>query len=70
VTQDPEIEALTLFHTNLFEDLHPSVRVHKRFDKEIAVKYLPSKLAAECSLARKMRVEARASTNNKTKLLT
>ena len=28
-------------HTDLFEDLRPSVHIHKRFGKEIQVKYLP-----------------------------
>lgn len=44
-------------HNDLFEDLQPSVHVHKRFGKEIAIKYYPNKPAAECSLIREMRVE-------------
>jgi ABC-type ATPase with predicted acetyltransferase domain len=49
-------------HTDLFEDLRPSVHVHKRFGKEIQVKYLPDnsfdhwrKFA--CSLLKEMQVE-------------
>lgn len=43
-------------HTDLFEDLKPSVHVHKRFGKEISVKYYSNEPAAECSLAREMQV--------------
>jgi ABC-type lipoprotein export system ATPase subunit/GNAT superfamily N-acetyltransferase len=44
-------------HTDLFEDLKPSVYVHKRFGKEISVKYYLNEPARECSLAKEMRVE-------------
>jgi ABC-type transport system involved in cytochrome c biogenesis ATPase subunit/GNAT superfamily N-acetyltransferase len=44
-------------HLDLFEDLHPSVHVHKRFGKEITVKYYPSEPARECSLVKEMLVE-------------
>ena len=43
-------------HGDLFEDLAPSVHVHKRFGKEISVKYYPNAQAGECSLVREMRV--------------
>jgi ABC-type lipoprotein export system ATPase subunit/GNAT superfamily N-acetyltransferase len=43
-------------HGDLFEDLAPSVHVHKRFGEEIIVNYYPNELASECSLAREMRV--------------
>jgi ABC-type transport system involved in cytochrome c biogenesis ATPase subunit len=43
-------------HTDLFEDLKPSVHVHKRFGKEISVKYYPNEPARECSLMREMHV--------------
>jgi ABC-type ATPase with predicted acetyltransferase domain len=43
-------------HTDLFEDLKPSVHVHKRFGKEISVKYYPNKPTQECSLMREMHV--------------
>jgi energy-coupling factor transporter ATP-binding protein EcfA2 len=44
-------------HMDLFEDLSPSVHVHKRFGKEITVNYHPNIAAAECSLVKEMRVE-------------
>jgi ABC-type lipoprotein export system ATPase subunit/GNAT superfamily N-acetyltransferase len=43
-------------HTDLFEDLNPSVHIHKRFGKEIRVNYYPNKPAKECSLTREMQV--------------
>jgi N-acetylglutamate synthase-like GNAT family acetyltransferase len=43
-------------HTDLLEDLKPSVHVHKRFGKEIEVKYYPNKINETCSLARDMHV--------------
>ncbi len=47
-------------HDDLFEDLSPSVHVHKRFGEEIDVKYYQNKPAAECSLFRSMTVESGA----------
>jgi ABC-type ATPase with predicted acetyltransferase domain len=44
-------------HTDLFQDLKPSVHIHKRFGREIRVKYYPNELNEECSLLREMRVE-------------
>lgn len=44
-------------HLDLFEDLRPSVHVHKRFGKEITVNYYPNEAAKECSLVKEMRVE-------------
>jgi ABC-type lipoprotein export system ATPase subunit/GNAT superfamily N-acetyltransferase len=44
-------------HTDLFEDLHPSVHIHKRFGKEITVNYYPNVPAKECSLIREMRIQ-------------
>ncbi|MEM2779568.1 MAG: GNAT family N-acetyltransferase [Candidatus Bathyarchaeia archaeon] len=44
-------------HTDLFEDLNPSVHIHKRFGKEITVNYYPNVPARECSLVREMRIE-------------
>jgi len=43
-------------HTDLFEDLKPSVHIHKRFGKEITVNYYPNESAKECSLAKEMHV--------------
>ena len=44
-------------HTDLFEDLNPSVHIHKRFGKEITVNYYPNTPAKECSLIREMHIE-------------
>jgi len=43
-------------HTDLLEDLKPSVHIHKRFGKEIEVKYFPNKINKTCSLIREMYV--------------
>jgi len=43
-------------HGDLFEDLSPSVHVHKRFGDEITVNYYPNKPAAECSLVKEMSI--------------
>jgi ABC-type lipoprotein export system ATPase subunit/GNAT superfamily N-acetyltransferase len=43
-------------HTDLFEDLNPSVHIHKRFGKEITVNYYSNEPAKECSLTREMQV--------------
>jgi GNAT superfamily N-acetyltransferase len=43
-------------HTDLFEDLKPSVHIHKRFGKEIEVKYYPNEINKQCSLVREMHV--------------
>jgi len=44
-------------HMDLFEDLKPSVHVHKRFGKEITVNYFPNEPAAECSLVKEMEIK-------------
>jgi ABC-type lipoprotein export system ATPase subunit/GNAT superfamily N-acetyltransferase len=44
-------------HTDLLEDLKPSVHIHKRYGKELEVNYYPNKLNRECSLMKEMRVE-------------
>jgi len=43
-------------HTDLFEDLHPSVHIHKRFGKEICVVYYTNQPAKECSLIKEMHI--------------
>jgi ABC-type ATPase with predicted acetyltransferase domain len=43
-------------HNDLFEDLKPSVHVHKRFGKEIEVKYYPNETNKECSLVKEIHV--------------
>jgi len=44
-------------HGDLFEDLKPSVHVHKRFGQEIQVSYHENKPTAECSIVREMKIE-------------
>ncbi|MCW4000586.1 MAG: hypothetical protein NWE93_10135 [Candidatus Bathyarchaeota archaeon] len=44
-------------HSDLQEDLKPSVLVRKRFGEEIKIDYYPNTPAIECSLIREMRVE-------------
>ena len=44
-------------HTDLFEDLKPSVYVYKRFGKEIDIKYFPNESPPECSLIKEMKIE-------------
>ncbi|HSV49743.1 MAG TPA: hypothetical protein VLH35_05455, partial [Candidatus Acidoferrales bacterium] len=44
-------------HSDLQEDLKPSILVRKRFGEEIKIDYYPNTPAAECSLIREMRVE-------------
>jgi ABC-type lipoprotein export system ATPase subunit/GNAT superfamily N-acetyltransferase len=44
-------------HSDLTEDLKPSVLVHKRFGEEIHIDYYSNQPANECSLIREMRVE-------------
>jgi len=44
-------------HTDLLEDLHPSVHIQKRFGKEIQVRYYPNEPLKECSLLKQIRIE-------------
>lgn len=44
-------------HTDLFDDLHPSVHIHKRFGKEITVKYYTNEYIPRCTLAKEMSIE-------------
>jgi len=43
-------------HTDLFNDLKPSVYIHKKFGKEIRVRYFPNRLNKVCSLIKEMRI--------------
>jgi len=43
-------------HTDLFDDLKPSVHIQKMFGKDIEVKYYPNEISKECSLVKEMRV--------------
>lgn len=44
-------------HTDLLKDLTPDVHVHKRYGKELAIRYYPHARARRCSLTRQTRVE-------------
>jgi ABC-type transport system involved in cytochrome c biogenesis ATPase subunit len=44
-------------HSDLQDDLKPSVLVRKRFGEEIKIDYYPNTPAAECSLIREMTIE-------------
>jgi ABC-type ATPase with predicted acetyltransferase domain len=44
-------------HTDLFEDLAPSLHIHKRFGKEVTVNYYLNELKLHCSLLEEMTVE-------------
>jgi len=44
-------------HLDLFEDLAPNVHIHKRFGREISVKYYPNQEQKECSLLKEMKVQ-------------
>ncbi len=44
-------------HSDLQDDLKPSVLIYKRFGEEIYIDYYPNESAAECSLIREMQVE-------------
>jgi len=44
-------------HTDLFDDLKPSVHIHKRFGKEVEVNYYPNKINNTCSITQNMRIE-------------
>jgi ABC-type lipoprotein export system ATPase subunit/GNAT superfamily N-acetyltransferase len=43
-------------HTDLSEDLAPTVHVHKRFGKEISINYYENHPAIECSLVKEMQI--------------
>jgi ABC-type ATPase with predicted acetyltransferase domain len=44
-------------HTDLLQDLNPSVHIHKQFGKEITINYHPNKPTEQCSLTKEMRIE-------------
>jgi len=43
-------------HTDLFEDLAPSVHIHKGWGKRVEVKYYPNKINKTCSVTRDLRI--------------
>jgi ABC-type lipoprotein export system ATPase subunit/GNAT superfamily N-acetyltransferase len=44
-------------HMDLFEDLKPSVHIHKRFGKEVRVNYYPNEPLKDCSLLKLICIE-------------
>jgi ABC-type lipoprotein export system ATPase subunit/GNAT superfamily N-acetyltransferase len=44
-------------HTDLLKDLAPNVHIHKRYGKELTIRYHPKAKARECSLTQQMHVE-------------
>jgi len=44
-------------HNDLFNDLKPSVHIHKRFGKEVQVKYYPNRINKTCSVTQNIRIE-------------
>ena len=44
-------------HTDLLKDLAPNVHVHKRYGKEVAIRYYPKAKAANCSLTKQMTIK-------------
>ena len=44
-------------HTDLLEDLAPSVHIHKQFEKKITVEYSANEIKKECSLLKELTVE-------------
>jgi ABC-type transport system involved in cytochrome c biogenesis ATPase subunit len=44
-------------HNDLFEDLNPSVHIHKRYGSEIQTTYHPNQPAQACSLTKEMTIE-------------
>ena len=52
-------------HTDLFQDLKPSIHIHKRFGREIKVNYYPNNANRECSIAKEMPIEEGAKADYK-----
>ena len=44
-------------HTDLLEDLAPSVHIHKGWGKRLVVNYYPNKINAVCSVTKNLRIE-------------
>ena len=44
-------------HTDLFEDLAPSVHIHKGWGKRLEVNYYPNKVNEVCSVTKNLRIE-------------
>jgi ABC-type ATPase with predicted acetyltransferase domain len=50
-------------HTDLQEDLAPTIRIHKRFGKQINTRTLPNKPSATCSVSKHMRIREGTTTD-------
>lgn len=44
-------------HTDLFQDLQPSIHIHKGIGKKVAVDHFPNEISSVCSLLREMTIE-------------
>ena len=44
-------------HTDLFEDLAPSIHIHKGWGERVSIKYYPNRLNKVCSVTRNLRIE-------------
>jgi ABC-type lipoprotein export system ATPase subunit/GNAT superfamily N-acetyltransferase len=44
-------------HTDLFEDLKPTVHIHKRFGREISLNYYPNESAKQCTITKEIQIE-------------
>jgi energy-coupling factor transporter ATP-binding protein EcfA2 len=44
-------------HTDLLRDYAPNVHIHKRYGKEVTMRYYPKAKAANCSLTRQMTIQ-------------
>jgi ABC-type transport system involved in cytochrome c biogenesis ATPase subunit/GNAT superfamily N-acetyltransferase len=44
-------------HTDLLRDFAPNVHIHKRYGKEVTIRYYPKAKAANCSLTRQMTIQ-------------
>jgi ABC-type transport system involved in cytochrome c biogenesis ATPase subunit len=52
-------------HRDLLKDFAPNVHIHKRYGKEVTVRYYPKAKAAQCSLTRQMSIAAGTSADYK-----
>jgi ABC-type ATPase with predicted acetyltransferase domain len=53
-------------HMDLQKDFAPNVHIHKRYGKEVTVKYYPKNKAAACTLTRQMHLEQGTTADYKT----
>jgi ABC-type ATPase with predicted acetyltransferase domain len=57
VRQQGKAVIVATTHSDLVEDLKPSVLIRKRFGEEISIEYYPNTSATECSLTKEMKIE-------------